>query len=230
MINSVLTPTMTYAMCSMKLPVGVIENIDRARKQCLWRGNDATKKGQNLAAWAMVQKPKDKGGLGVLNLRLQNYALLLKQLHKFHNKHSTPWVQLIWKKYYAHKVPHAAGALGSFWWRDLLKLCTLYRGIATCTVGDGSFVSFWDDLWSGEILSTKYPWLFSFALNPDVSVNQVMLSDDLDTIFNLPISEPAFTELLDLQQHIQSVAFDHNSKEQWIFFMGKSGLFIQALL
>jgi len=39
MINSILTPTVTYAMCSLKLPVGVIENIDRARKQCLWRGN-----------------------------------------------------------------------------------------------------------------------------------------------------------------------------------------------
>ena len=63
---------------SLKLPVGVIENIDRARKQCLWHGNDASKKGGNLAAWHMVQKPKQKGGLGVLNLRLQNDALLLK--------------------------------------------------------------------------------------------------------------------------------------------------------
>ena len=44
MVNSVLTPTVTYAMCSIKLPVGVIENINRARKQYLWRGNDATKK------------------------------------------------------------------------------------------------------------------------------------------------------------------------------------------
>ena len=78
MINSVLSPTVTYAMSSIKLPVGVIENIDRARKQCLWRGNDASKKGGNLAAWHMVQKPKQKGGLGVLNLRLQNDALLLK--------------------------------------------------------------------------------------------------------------------------------------------------------
>ena len=50
MINSVLTPTITYAMCSIKLLVGVIENIDHARKQCLWRRNDATKKGGNLAA------------------------------------------------------------------------------------------------------------------------------------------------------------------------------------
>jgi hypothetical protein len=78
MINFVLTPTVTYVMCSLILPVGVIDNIDRIRRQCLWRGNDANKKGGNLAAWSMVQKPKCKGGLGVLNLRLQNDALLLK--------------------------------------------------------------------------------------------------------------------------------------------------------
>jgi hypothetical protein len=33
----------------------------------------------------MVLEPKSKGGLGVINLRLQNDALLLKQLHKFYN-------------------------------------------------------------------------------------------------------------------------------------------------
>jgi hypothetical protein len=44
MANSVITPSATYAMCTIKLPIGVIENIDRARKQCIWRGNDQTKK------------------------------------------------------------------------------------------------------------------------------------------------------------------------------------------
>jgi hypothetical protein len=78
MINSAIMPITTYAMCSIKLPVGVIDNIDRVRKQCLWRGSDATKKGGNLVAWSTVQKPKLKGGLGVINLRLQNEALLLK--------------------------------------------------------------------------------------------------------------------------------------------------------
>jgi len=142
MINSVLSPTVTYAMCSIKLPVGVIENIDRARKQCLWRGNDASKKGGNLAAWHMVQKPKKKGGLGVLNLRLQNDALLLKQLHKFYSKKDIPWVTLIWNRYYTSKVPHASSEVGSFWWKDLLRLNVLYRGIAKCTIGDGSIVAF----------------------------------------------------------------------------------------
>ena len=64
------TDTNTYAMCT-KLPRGVIDNIDRIRKQCLWRGNSDKKRGGNLVAWETVQKLKDKGGLGVTNLRLQ---------------------------------------------------------------------------------------------------------------------------------------------------------------
>jgi len=78
MINSAITPISTYAMCTIKLPKGVIENIDRARKQCLWRGNSSEKKGGNLVAWPVVIQPKDKGGCGILNLRLQNDALLMK--------------------------------------------------------------------------------------------------------------------------------------------------------
>jgi hypothetical protein len=100
LINSVITPITTYTMCSIKVHRGVIENIDRARKQCLWRGNNAEKKGGNLAAWDMVLKPKKKGGLGLINLKVQNDALLLKQLHKFYSKENIPWVQLVWNTYY----------------------------------------------------------------------------------------------------------------------------------
>lgn len=76
MLNSAITPITTYALCTIKLPQGVIENSDRARKQCLWHGSTEKKKGGNLVAWETVQKPKEKGGLGVMNLRLQNDALL----------------------------------------------------------------------------------------------------------------------------------------------------------
>jgi len=148
---------------------------------------------------------------------LHNDALLLKQLHKFYRKQDIPWVQLIWNKYYTNKVPHATGAIGFFWWKDLLKLCVLYMSIATCTVSDGSSLSFWNDLWVGEILSVKYSCLFSFAINPGISVKQIMLSEDLDTIFNLPLSQPAHDELLDMHLYIQSVAFDPNLKNEWSF-------------
>ena len=78
LVNAVISSLPTYYMCSLKLPVAVINIIDKRRKNCLWRGKDMTKKGYNLAAWDLVQRPKSKGGLGVLNLSLQNDALLLK--------------------------------------------------------------------------------------------------------------------------------------------------------
>jgi hypothetical protein len=37
-----IMPIVTYTLCTIKVPKGFIENIDRARKQCLWRGNDDT--------------------------------------------------------------------------------------------------------------------------------------------------------------------------------------------
>lgn len=44
-VNLAITSITAYTKCTIKLPKGVIENIDRARKQCLWQGNDIEKKG-----------------------------------------------------------------------------------------------------------------------------------------------------------------------------------------
>jgi hypothetical protein len=125
MINSAISPIVTYAMSTIILPRRVIKNIDRIRKQCLWRGNADKNKGGNLVAWEIVQQPKNKGGLRVINLRLQNDALLLRHLHRFFNKMEIPWIQLIWLKYYRNKLPHASREVGSFWWKDILRLHSL---------------------------------------------------------------------------------------------------------
>jgi hypothetical protein len=57
-------------MCSLALSVAVVDIIDKHRKNCLWRGSDFRRIGYNLAAWNLVMKPKDKGGLGIINLTL----------------------------------------------------------------------------------------------------------------------------------------------------------------
>jgi hypothetical protein len=215
MLNSAITPITTYALCTFKLPKGVIENIDRARKQCLWRGNDEQKRGGNLVAWPNVMKPKEKGGLGVINLRLQNDALLIKHLDKFYNKADVPWVQLIWFRYYMAKVPHAAREVGSFWWKDVFRLNTIYRGITKCTIGDGSTVCFWEDLWTDSILAHTYPRLASFARSNTISVYEVMQAQDLDTLFILPLSQQALEELDDLQNHLQVLPYEADSQDQW---------------
>ena len=149
-----------------------------------WRGNSAQQKGGNLVAWPVVMQPKEKGGLGVLNLQLQNDALLLKSLDKFYNKREIPWVQLVWWKYYQGKVLHAAREVSSFWWKDILRLSNLFRGIACCTIGDDSTVLFWDDIWTDHILSEQYPRLLSFAKNTRASVQDMLQADELENQFH----------------------------------------------
>lgn len=219
-LNSAITPIVTYTLCTIKVPKGFIDNIDRARKPCLWRGNIPENRGGNLVAWPNVMKPKDKGGLGVINLSLQNDALLLKQLHKFYNKDDIPWVHLVWSKYYNNQVPHTCRESGSFWWRDVMRLSTVYRGIAKCTLGDGSTVTFWADLWFQSVLAVQYPRLYSFVKDEAISVKDMMLQMNLEEVFYLPLSAQAYEELLQLQEYLEQFDYDDMAQDTWSMIWG----------
>jgi hypothetical protein len=67
-----------------------------------------------------------------------NEALLLKHLHKFYNKEYVPWVQLVWNTYFLDgQIPHVSAERGSFWFKDIMKFCDHFRGIASATIGPG---------------------------------------------------------------------------------------------
>jgi hypothetical protein len=84
-VNSVITPLVTFAMCTLKIPIKIFEFCDRARRHCLWRKMvDGEEKCHSLASWEMVCQPKIKGGLSVMNLKVQKQALLIKLMDKFY--------------------------------------------------------------------------------------------------------------------------------------------------
>ncbi|XP_073360244.1 uncharacterized protein [Aegilops tauschii subsp. strangulata] len=173
LVNSVITSLGIYAMCSIKIPPRVLEHLDKLRRYCLWaKSSDEGTKAVSLAAWEMVCRPKNKGGLGVVDLKIQNQGLLLKMLHKFYNRIDLPWVNLVWSAYYVDSIPHASDPCGLFWWRDVMQLSPIYRAITTVQVGDGRTVLFWKDLWHDAILSDNHPRLYSFAMNEDVSATE----------------------------------------------------------
>jgi hypothetical protein len=229
MVKSAITPITTYVSCVIKLPKGVIDNIDRARKQCLWRGNSNQQRGGNLVAWPVVTIPKDKGGLGILNLRLQNDALLLKHLDKFYNKRDIPWVQLIWWKYYQDKVPHAAREVGSFWWKDILRLSNLFRGIARCAIGDGSTVLSWDDPWTDHLLSEQYPRLLSFSKDTRLSVKDMLNTEELEDLFHLPLSQAANQDFEQLQELLSGLPMPESKTDNWYYIWGNNSYTSQRL-
>lgn len=127
LLNSVITSLTIFAPCTLKFPQKILDLLDKIRRRCLWtKKTEQGEKCNSLAAWNMVCRPKYKGGLGVINLKIQSEALLMKYLHKFLNHCNVPWVELIWSTYYIDKVPHASDPCGSFWWRDVMKLIPIF--------------------------------------------------------------------------------------------------------
>lgn len=87
-------------------------------------------------AWMKACKSKKEGGLGILDIKAQNKALLLKFADKFYNNRNT-WVQLTWHALYNNPVaPHAKRLVGSFWWRDVMSLSLDLRSFASWAMGD----------------------------------------------------------------------------------------------
>jgi hypothetical protein len=85
LLNSVINSLPMYAMCSLKIPITIFIHFEKSGRQFLWADREDKIQGKCLASWEMICRPKDQGGLGVLDLRIQNKALLIKNLHKFYN-------------------------------------------------------------------------------------------------------------------------------------------------
>jgi hypothetical protein len=117
-------------------------------------GSNINVKGYNFAAWEIVTIPKNKVGLGVKDLYLQNDALLMIHLHRFYNQVDVPWVNLISQSYYVQKVPHLSSTRGSFWWRDIMNLEANFRDIAKCSITTGVTIGIWIDCF--VFLNRKY--------------------------------------------------------------------------
>jgi retron-type reverse transcriptase len=70
LINSLLTSIATFTMCSIQLHPKILEHIEKIRRHCLWvkKNEEGEEKCNSLVAWDRVCRPKNKGGLGILNL------------------------------------------------------------------------------------------------------------------------------------------------------------------
>jgi hypothetical protein len=66
-----------------------------------WQGTNDKKK-YRLAKWDILCRPKDQGGLGIIDLKIQNKCLLSKWLFKLLNEEGT-WQTLLRNKYLSSK-------------------------------------------------------------------------------------------------------------------------------
>jgi hypothetical protein len=142
LFNACLSCIPTYAMSMYLLPKTVVKKIDIVRKRFFWQGG-ANKRKYHLVKWAVITKPKKKGGLGVKDLRKMNISLLCKWWWKLENEEGL-WREIVRKKY---KVRGGIVNLrdkpsNSPMWNDLIKIKDVYLAGRIMKIGDGRDIDF----------------------------------------------------------------------------------------
>jgi hypothetical protein len=221
MVNSVFSSSAMFYTGSLKLHKGVIKQLDKYRRHCLWRGSDMNSRKPSRAAWPMVCVPKKQGGLGVLDLYTHNEAMLLKFLHKFYSKADIPWVNLVWDNYYRNGKLPGQNKKGSFWWRDIVKLLNKFKGLASVSVANGATVLLWEDKWNGIIPAQLFPELFSFAKNSTVTFHSAISKPQFISNFFLPLTTQANDQLQQLTSLINN-RIDVGDSDIWSYVWGNA--------
>jgi hypothetical protein len=114
-----------FMMSFFEVPKGVLKNLGHFRSRFFWQGS-AIKHKYRLAKWDILCRPKDQGGLGILNLKLQNKCLLAKWLVYLLNTEGTEgtWQSLLRNKYLRTKTLTQVSSKSndSHFWRGLMRI------------------------------------------------------------------------------------------------------------
>jgi hypothetical protein len=170
LINSCLSSIPTYYMSMHLLPKTIPKRMDKTRKRFFWQGGGEKRK-YHLVKWAKVTSPKQKGGLGIKDLRRMNLRLC-KWWWKLEHEEGL-WRDIVKKKY---KIDRGIAQLrqnprNSLVWNDLLKVKQLYLKGRIMIVGNGHNTDFWEDPWCGMVpLRDKFRELFDICTEQKRSV------------------------------------------------------------
>ena len=78
LLNAVLSILSVYWISVHAMPAWVRKEIDRLRRAWLWRGEETCHGGHCKVAWSRICRPRELGGLGIVDLDRFGTALALR--------------------------------------------------------------------------------------------------------------------------------------------------------
>jgi hypothetical protein len=94
--------------------------------------------------------------------------------------------------------------------------------MARCNIGDGKSALFWTNLWENDCLHHKFPHLVTFAKGTNDSVHDFLHQDFLQDAFNLPLSQQASVEFIELENICNQVQnrIQQGEMDSWSYIWG----------
>jgi hypothetical protein len=180
LINSCLSSIPMYMMGLYLLPAQTHHKMDAIRARFFWEGLEGKKK-YHMLRWEALCRPREDGGLGFVNTKMMNEALLCKWIYKLESGNNSPCCELLRRKYLANGggffQSKAEGS--SQFWRGLHEVKKWMDLGSSYVVGCGEAVRFWDDVWLGDVpLRTQFPYIHSICSEPNNIVKRMYLDGE----------------------------------------------------
>jgi hypothetical protein len=118
-----------FMLSFFEVPRGVLEKIDYFRSTFYWQSYQHKKK-YRLTRWNIICQPKDQGGLGILNIDVQNRCLLSKWLFKLINEDGL-WQNMLRRKYG-----------NSHFWSGLMRVKESFMSLGHFKLNSGENIRF----------------------------------------------------------------------------------------
>ncbi|CAL1392585.1 unnamed protein product [Linum trigynum] len=201
LLKSVLSNLPIYFLSLFRAPSSVIARLfflkriarlEKIYNDFLWSGVFETKR-LHWVKWDIVKTPIIRGGLGVLDLRCMNRALLGKWAWRFGVERDAWWRRLIVAKFGQGRSEWRPcwnlGVYGCSVWRAIVNESSYFWKVAYVDPGGGFGVSFWHDFWvPGKLLVSDFPRVGFVAQSLDAFVSDMFSMVDRSWEIPLTIS------------------------------------------
>src|SRR4051812_3421999 len=135
LINACLSSLPMFLMGFYLLSGGIHAGFDKHKGAFYWNSADNKRK-YRMVKWKLICRPKNLGGLGIINTAVMNKCLIIKWWWKIMSSSESPlWLRILKAKYYPESSPMFAPASGgSQFWQDLVKVRPLFQSLVKFVV------------------------------------------------------------------------------------------------
>jgi len=224
--NSCLSSIPLYCMGFYLLKDGVHKKMDSIRAKFLWQGADEKFK-YHMAKFEMVCRPKDQGGLGIINTKIMNECLLVKWIWKIYQQPDELWFKILKAKYLrGNNFFDSRSAGGSQFWKGLHSIKHLFKWGAVFKVGNGKLCRFWEDCWLQRVpLKLVYNDLYNLIRNPFCHVADCWDEGSWGLEFKRCLSIQQYERWLGLLNMLNDCSLTDNRADQVLWALEKKNHF-----
>ena len=216
----------------------MVAKLVKIQRRFLWGGGHDQKKIAWIS-WEKVCLPKERGGLGIKDVKAFNIALLGKWKWHLLNHHQELWIKVVESKYGGWRGLEEGDRVASqsIWWRDLKRVvCQTYQGRSiqegfSWKVGAGHRINFWEDRWISQdvSLAEKYPRLYPISLQQHHSISQMGHHTDQGWEWHFTWRRNFFDSEVDLAVNflgeVEGKIFQQHGEDGWVWTGHPSGIY-----